>query len=384
MKVKVKKIAIYAACLLGMAACKKEAGYVITGNISGVEDGVVVYLENGNVNIDSAVMQGGQFRFEGKAEEPFYAGISIQKKEGMFGGKVFNLFVENADIRVDGAWDKLYEAQITGSSLHDLYEAFEAELDTLYEQRNQLQAEMWGVYTGYLYEGGFTEACIAPGIEVEKKSRAIGKQIEQACVDFIKTHPDSPVAIQAFKGLMGSMDSYTEQEVNDLLNLLAPNLKTTAAYAGLQERIQKARKFAKGKKFVDFKVVDANGKEGMFSDYVQPGKYNMLEVWASWCGHCRVEIPHLKLVQEKYGDRFNIIAVSWDKDAAKWREAMKEDNPNYLQLLSVADENGVDVGKAYGVNGIPFSLVLDGEGNIVMQEARAAALDLLLLELYGE
>ena len=92
----------------------------------------------------------------------------------------------------------------------------------------------------------------------------------------------------------------------------------------------------------------------------------------------------MKLVQEKYGDRFNIIAVSWDKDAAKWREAMKEDNPNYLQLLSVADENGVDVGKAYGLNGIPFSLVLDGEGNIVMQEARAAALDLLLLELYGE
>ena len=247
MKVKVKKIVIYAACLLGMAACKKEAGYTITGNISGVEDGVVVYLENGNVNIDSAVMQGGQFRFEGKAEEPFYAGISIQKKEGMFGGKVFNLFVENADIRVDGAWEKLYEAQITGSSQHDLYEAFEAGLDTLYEQRNQLQAEMWGVYTGYLYEGGFTEACIAPGIEVEKKSRAVGKQIEQACVDFIKAHPDSPVAIQAFKGLMGSMDSYTEQETNDLLNLLAPNLKTTAAYAGLQERIQKAASLPKGK-----------------------------------------------------------------------------------------------------------------------------------------
>ena len=226
-----KNLAIFAACLLGMAACKNEAGYTITGNISGVEDGVAVYLENGI---------GGQFRFEGKAEEPFYAGISIQKKEGMFGGKVFNLFVENADIRVDGTWDKLYEAQITGSSLQDLCEAFEARLDTLYEQRNQLQAEMWGVYTGYLYEGGFTEACIAPGIEVEKKSRAITKQIEQACVDFIKAHPDSPVAIQAFKGLMGSMGSYIEQEVNDLLNLLAPNLKTTAAYAGLQERIQKA------------------------------------------------------------------------------------------------------------------------------------------------
>ena len=51
-------------------------------------------------------------------------------------------------------------------------------------------------------------------------------------------------------------------------------------------------KLAKGRPCVDFKVVDVNGKEGMFSDYVKPGKYNMLEVWALWCGHCRVVIPH--------------------------------------------------------------------------------------------
>ena len=127
-----------------------------------------------------------------------------------------------------------------------------------------------------------------------------------------------------------------------------------------------------------------NGKEGMFSDYVKPGQYNMLEVWASWCGHCRVEIPHLKMVQEKYGDRFNIIAVSWDKEDAEWRKAMKEDQPSYLQLRAVKDENGNDVGTAYGLHGIPFSLVIDGEGKIVQQEARAANLDLLMETLYGE
>ena len=55
---------------------------------------------------------------------------------------------------------------------------------------------------------------------------------------------------------------------------------------------RKAGRALKGRPCVDFKVVNVNGKEGMFSDYVKPGKYNMLEVWALWCGHCRVVIPH--------------------------------------------------------------------------------------------
>ena len=64
------------------------------------------------------------------------------------------------------------------------------------------------------------------------------------------------------------------------------------ALKALEEKLAERCKLAKGRPCVDFKVVDVNGKEGMFSDYVKPGKYNMLEVWALWCGHCRVVIPH--------------------------------------------------------------------------------------------
>ena len=89
---------------------------------------------------------------------------------------------------------------------------------------------MWSVYSGYLYEGVFSEKCIALGIEVEKQSQVLEEKLAERC------------------------------------------------------------KLAQGRPCVDFKVVDVNGKEGMFSDYVKSGKYNMLEVWA--CGHCRVVIPH--------------------------------------------------------------------------------------------
>ena len=71
---------------------------------------------------------------------------------------------------------------------------------------------MWSVYSGYLYEGVFSEKCIAPGIEVEKQSQVLEEKLAERC------------------------------------------------------------KLAKGRPCVDFKVVDVNGKEGMFSDYVKPGK----------------------------------------------------------------------------------------------------------------
>ena len=71
---------------------------------------------------------------------------------------------------------------------------------------------------------------------------------------------------------------------------IAPGIEVEKQSQVLEEKLAERCKLAKGRPCVDFKVVDVNGKEGMFSDYVKSGKYNMLEVWA--CGHCRVVIPH--------------------------------------------------------------------------------------------
>ena len=75
---------------------------------------------------------------------------------------------------------------------------------------------MWSVYSGYLYEGVFSEKCIAPGIEVEKQSQVLEEKLAERC------------------------------------------------------------KLAKGRPCVDFKVVDVNGKEGMFSDYVGPPTFSVM------------------------------------------------------------------------------------------------------------
>ena len=55
-----------------------------------------------------------------------------------------------------------------------------------------------------------------------------------------------------------------------------------------------------------------------------------------------------------------------------------------MQLRAVKDADGKDVGSFYHLKGIPYSLIIDGNGRIVTKEGRGAKLDLLLEELYDK
>lgn len=103
------------------------------------------------------------------------------------------------------------------------------------------------------------------------------------------------------------------------------------------------------------------------------GKILVLDFWASWCGPCRAEIPHLKEAFESCnGKGVEFLSVSIDKDGAAWRKAMKEENMPWAQVQ--APKAGKDVMKLYQFSGIPYILVLDQEGRIVGKNLRGKAL----------
>ena len=103
------------------------------------------------------------------------------------------------------------------------------------------------------------------------------------------------------------------------------------------------------------------------------GKILVLDFWASWCGPCRAEIPHLKEAFEAYNKKgVEFLSVSIDKDGAAWRKAMKEENMPWAQVQ--APKAGKDVMKLYQFSGIPYILVLDQEGRIVGKNLRDKAL----------
>lgn len=101
------------------------------------------------------------------------------------------------------------------------------------------------------------------------------------------------------------------------------------------------------------------------------GKYVYIDVWATWCGPCRAEIPHLKKVEEKYHGKnieFVSISVDVDKDHEKWQKFVTDKALGGIQLF--ADKNwNSDFIKAFGINSIPRFLLIDPTGKVVKADA---------------
>lgn len=95
------------------------------------------------------------------------------------------------------------------------------------------------------------------------------------------------------------------------------------------------------------------------------GKVVLVNLWATWCGPCRVEMPHLVELQNKYRDRgFEVIGLDVDPEPAEKIQAFaKEMQLNYT--LGWADEAVQnEISKLAGVGAIPQSILINREGEL--------------------
>ncbi len=101
------------------------------------------------------------------------------------------------------------------------------------------------------------------------------------------------------------------------------------------------------------------------------GKYVYIDVWATWCGPCRAEIPSLKKTEERYHDKnivFVSISIDVDKDHDKWKNFVSEKQLGGVQLF--ADKNWYsDFMTSYGVTSIPRFILIDPSGKVVKGNA---------------
>jgi thiol-disulfide isomerase/thioredoxin len=294
------------------------------------KNGEVLFIKQGNTIIQE---------IKGDSKGIFKATFPV--KEGMYqmfdGVEYAQLFLKNGfDLKMTmdaSAFDETIKFKGKGEKENN-YLAQETLLEQKYSYENLLAAD----------ETGFKKG-------VEEKKKFDFDRIDKAGLD--------PVFVATYKkdfemNLMGLQQYYTQISANKKLNnSKAPNF--------------------------DYE----NHKGGNVSLESLKGKYVYIDVWATWCGPCRAEIPFLKQVEEKYhGKNIEFVSISVDveKDHEKWKTFVTDKALGGTQLY--ADKNwNSDFITSFRINSIPRFILIDPNGIVVDADAKRPSNPKLLEQL---
>ena len=146
-------------------------------------------------------------------------------------------------------------------------------------------------------------------------------------------------------------------------------LKTAPAELRDSRRAQRYIQFANlrkatapGKPYADFKGEDAGGRTISLSDYVKPGKYTLVDFWASWCPYCIKELPEMKTLYAEMKDKgVEIVGVAVRDTPEDTRAAVKK----YGLEWPVVYNTGRTPYDIYGFSGIPHHILIGPDGKII-------------------
>lgn len=325
-------------CLLGVSISiyAQKARYHVDGSVNSRYDGslVTLFTFTGNAirTVDSTYVEGGHFTFDGPEYLYEMSLISL----GNYPDTVLSagLYLERGPIKVE-----LARRSKVDSPLMREYAAFRDSCNKLwsqvYAEEDERVAKAYEEAI-YNYRYAFKKKHLHHGLS---RNLFIEDQCYPEDSTFFKLYeelPDKEKSRETVRQAYHRMTSFREQL------------------------------FMKGKPAPDYLLVDSLGIERHLADCIRRGDLVFIDFWASWCGPCVAQEPHLIELYDKYKERgFNIVGVSLDENRRSWLRHLRKSDTPWVNLCIKNEDDSDKLYGLYHLSGLPAGFLVDKTGQIV-------------------
>ena len=383
--------------------CCNAQQFTLSGQIKGLKD-MHIYIRytdaDGTKQKDSCITADGNYKFNGRINEP--TRIYLAVFPGTFKWvddsepNVTNVYVEPGNNTANGDYLQLKKIEVTGSKTQ--MEA--SEFNKKFTDLNQRSATFKERYQQLLKQYN-EEKKKTPSnqriIDTLNKQMTAAKQVldgfaEQylpITLQFITANPSSYISAEH---LNIHKTKIKLDQLKLLYSKLIPKVQQSNSGKEIAAFVSDMEQNTVGKMAKDFSGKGPDGKIIKLSDY--RGKYVLLDFWGSWCVPCRVGVPHLKTLFNKYRPLgLEVVAIAVDDKTDAWINAIKTDGTglwaNLMDEPSMSNgkENVNAIHKQYSVHLFPTKLLIDQKGVIVARydgSDSAGNLDKKLADLFGK
>ncbi len=380
-----KKIIFLVALSLAILSCSKvkKGEFMISGEAKGLPNGKMIYLKTQNevglvLSVDSTKVKDGKFELKGKVKEPSMFALYIKDIQ-----QPVPFIMESGAIEIKVDKDSIWKSKISGTESNDSFQEFNDKTNAI----NKRLVDYQNKNIQKLMEAQQKKDNIT--IESLKSGYVkIQKEVDEYMNQYPDQNPNSYISLLLVERLFNSQD-FEYKKVKKTFENLNEELQNTTKGKAITEKLKAIEKNMKNPAAVEklkslkmapeFSAKSPNGTTISLKESL--GKVTIIDFWASWCGPCRKENPNVVALYNQFHSKgLNIIGVSLDDDATKWKDAIAKDK---LTWNHVSNLKGFEdpIAIQYEIQQIPTTFILDSKGNIVAKDLRGDELKAKVEEL---
>lgn len=361
-------------------ACNKleKNEFLINGSAKGVKDGTSIYLnlqgENGFLVKDSAVIKNEKFNLKGTIETPEIGFIRMAANNGDF-----PFILEHGKINIEVNKDTIQISKLSGTLNNEKLQSYNNESKVVFNKIIKYNVENQMTWIKAKKENDS-----ATMNKLNAGLKSFQQELNDVSVKFVKNNPEAFLSVLLIENFI-TRQHLPVEEIKVLFSKINKEYSNSKSALNIKKILNEYSSLESNSDVIkaqEFSAKNPDGKEISLKESL--GKVTIIDFWASWCGPCRAENPNVVALYNQYHEKgLNIIGVSLDKDAAKWKEAIAKDGLTWSQVsnLKFWDE---PIAKLYNVKAIPAMFILDANGNIVAKDLKGEALKAKVEELLAK